>query len=323
MLCGSGLLNLILIAASAAKAGGAADEHFQEAYVAGKRTQSDKVLLLKLNGAIMPTQASGLSPGHDPVATMHAELDQATKDDHVKAILLEIDSPGGGITASDIIYHDIKAFRDKTHKPVVTLCMDLTASGGYYAASATDFIMAHQTSLVGSIGVIAEFPNVTDLIHKIGFDMIVVKSQRANGSESFKDIGSPFRAMKPGERKVFQDMITAMWNRFVDVVTEGRHKQLQREQVADLADGRIWVAPKALELKLIDGLGYESDAWKKAADLGQAGDAKLVTYRQAGGVLRELLGGEQRQTQLEERLDMTLERYAPDGPRFMYLWTGR
>lgn len=324
LLGGSVLLNLALaVGAGVATGRGAEGTSFNETLLAGSVSSSDKVLDIAVNGVIMEGKEDGPFSEMDPVRLVREVLRQARKDDHVKAVLLEINSPGGGINASDVIYHELAAYRKERNVPIVVVCKDLTASGGYYISQAADHIMAHQTSMVGSIGVIAEFLNVEGLMSKVGMRMNVIKSERANGTESFKDIGSPFRAMKPAERKFLQSMIRQMWNRFVDVVAIGRKGRLTREQIADLADGRIWTGQQALELKLVDSLGYRNDAWKKAAELGKAPNARLVQYGRREGLLRAILGAQGQSRHLESLLGASLDPYSAATPRIMYLWTGR
>ena len=160
------------------------------------------------------------------------------------------------------------------------------------------------------------------LMDRVGIQMNVIKSTRWDGSESFKDIGSPYRAMKPEERRFMQGEIRRMWERFVDVVATGRKGRLTRPEVARIADGRVWTGREALALKLIDSVGYREDAWHRAQELGKAPDARLVTWRAQGSLLGELIGARAPWTALETSLQETAAPVATSSPRLMYLWTG-
>lgn len=319
----SALANIVLAGLHMMGREGAPFDH-QEHFMAGNLDASDKVLHIPLAGTIMDMDTSGgLSPSPSIVSRIAAQLQQARKDEKVKAILLEVNSPGGGVTASDILYHEVDRFRQERKIPVVVLCRDVTASGGYYVAMAADHVMAHHTSVIGSIGVIAELANVEGLMQKVGVQMNVIKSQRADGSESFKDIGSPFRPMKPAERALMQTIIQRMWGRFVDVVAAGRKGKLSRDQVAALADGRVWTGQQALELKLIDSLGYRDDALKKAQELAGLSSAKLVSWHPRPTLVAELLSSRSDLTQVTALLEQAFDPGARTSPRLMYLWSLR
>ncbi|MBM3463097.1 MAG: signal peptide peptidase SppA [Armatimonadetes bacterium] len=319
MLGGSLLLNVVLAIGAAVAAGKQAEvRRFTERLVAGNPDADDKVLSISVSGMLIGGGEESPYAEPDPVTKVREMLRQARKDDKIKAILLEVDSPGGGITASDVIYHELATYRKEKNIPIVVLCEDLTASGGYYISMAADHIVAHETTMVGSIGVIAQFFNVSKMMGKVGLEVNVIKSMRFDKSESFKDIGSPYREMKPAERAFLQSMIDQMWNRFVNVVAEGRKGKLTRAEVAKLADGRIWTGREALRLKLVDSLGYRQDAWRKAADLGKAPQARLVAYSSRDNFLRALLSTQATGARLERAL---LDPMTSASPRLMYLWT--
>jgi protease-4 len=309
--------NVLLVTLNSWLDAGSDNAPFEEEHLAGDRQAADKILDIALTGAIADVGSKNV------VSSIIAQLDQARKDDHVKGLLIEMNTPGGGITASDILYHEVDRFRKDRKVPVVVLCKDLTASGGYYVSMAADHIMAHQTSLVGSIGVIAEFTNVQGLMEKVGVKVEIVKSQRADGSESFKDIGSPFRQMKPAERAMMQRMVEKMWNRFVDVVATGREGKLTRAQIAELADGRVWTGQEALDLHLVDSIGYREDAWKKATELAHDPGARLVSWHRPSGLFGALLGARGTAPDLNALLDRTIDPALSASPRLLYLWTAR
>ncbi|NPA30895.1 MAG: signal peptide peptidase SppA [Chloroflexi bacterium] len=202
------------------------------------------------------------------------------KDPNVKAIVLHVNSPGGSVVASDRIYHAL----DQVDKPLIVYMDELAASGGYYISMASDYIVANPNTMTGSIGVIAVFLNAEGLMEKIGLEAEVITAGEA------KDMGSIYRAMTPEERAYFEKMLRAVHENFMQVVAEGRDMDLAR--VRELADGRIYLAEDALELGLIDALGYEDDAVAKAAKMGHIeGEPRVMRYYPGYSPLAALLRG--------------------------------
>jgi protease-4 len=233
----------------------------------------DKVLMIDIEGTISAALDTALFSREKNVVSRVAErLDRAAADPSVKAIILRIDTPGGEVTASDIIYHEILRFKERTGRPVLGLMMSVAASGGYYIASACDLIMAHPSTLTGSIGVISVFPNVESLMAKVGVKVNIIKSGPA------KDSGSPFRDMTEEERKVFQGVIDEYYEGFLAVVARNRKDKVPAEKLRSIADGRVYTAPQALKLGLIDAVGYFDDAFGRARDLAGLKAARLVSY---------------------------------------------
>lgn len=260
--------------------------------------EDEKVLLLRIDGEISSHEDAGLLFGSDPAttATIRQQLDLARRDDAIKGVLLRIDSPGGGVTASDLIHHELTRFRQETGKPIVAWFGDTAASGGYYVAQAADLVVAAPTCVTGSIGVIATFPEVSGLGEKIGVDVETIKSGKN------KDLGSPFRPMQPEERQLLQDLIDRMYARFVDVVAAGRARVgLTREQLLPLADGRVYTAPEAEAAKLIDAQGYLEDALQRLAGLTGSADPQVVVYerRTFGGPAPTIYGTAARVAQVD------------------------
>lgn len=233
----------------------------------------DKILVIDVEGMISSLAGSGLfSREKSPVSRVYSRLDRALQDPRVKAVILRLDTPGGEVTASDIIYHEILRFKEKAKKPVIGLMMGVAASGGYYIASACDVIMAHPSSLTGSIGVISVFPNFQDLMGKVGIKVHVIKSGEA------KDSGGPFRDMTDEEKKTFQGIIDEYHAGFLDVISRNREDKISREKLTEIADGRVYTAQQALRLSLIDAIGYFDDAFERALSLAGIQNAKLVGY---------------------------------------------
>jgi len=233
----------------------------------------DKVLMVDVSGLISTTVEAGpLAREKDLVTQVYARLERAARDPLVRAVILRLDTPGGEVTASDIIYHEVLEFKKRTRLPVVGLMMATTASGGYYIAMACDHLLAHPSSLTGSIGVISIFPDVHELLGKVGVRVNIIKSR------DLKDAGGPFREMTEDERRVFQGIIDDYYGTFLDVVLKGRRGALTKDELRAAADGRVFTARQALELKLIDEVGYFEDAFRKAKSLASLREARLVSY---------------------------------------------
>jgi len=195
------------------------------------------------------------------------QIKKYRKDNRVKAIILRIDSPGGGTAASQEIYREVQ--RTVPKKKVIASMGNVAASGGYYVALPANKIVANPATLTGSIGVIMEVSNIKELMNKIGVSREAVKSG------PYKDIGSPLRKMKPEERRLLEGVIKNVHQQFVDVVVKGR--RLTREKVEKIADGRIFTGEQARDLGLVDELGSFEDAvelTKKMA--GLSGEVKLI-----------------------------------------------
>jgi protease IV len=234
-----------------------------------------KILLLDLDGAISfeeETDELELTRMPSKVAFFREALRKAEEDSDIAGVIVRINSPGGTVTASDTIYHEIMSFRQKTKIPVTAYIMELGTSGGYYVASASDRIIASPTAITGSIGVIAMRFNAEGLFSKIGV------SEETYKSGPKKDFWSPFRPSTAEEQKMLQDMIDKLYARFVGVVFANRQKFLTEQEVRTLADGRILTAGEALETRLIDQVAYLDeaiDSMKKTLSIEQA---KVITY---------------------------------------------
>jgi len=209
-------------------------------------------------------------------------INELEKDPRIKAVILRIDSPGGGVAASQEIYDAIKRLREKG-KPVVASMGAVAASGGYYIACAADKIVAEPGSVTGSIGVIIEMAGVEELLNKIGIRVEVIKSGK------HKDIGSPFRPMTDEERKLLKGVVMDIYDQFVEAVSESRH--LPIDSVKALADGRLFSGRQALKLGLVDTLGGEKVAVEIAKQMaGIKGEAKLLKLKRPFRLLDFLLG---------------------------------
>ncbi|MGC3975338.1 MAG: signal peptide peptidase SppA [Nitrospira sp.] len=220
----------------------------------------DRVALIRIEGVILDAQAT------------ISELKHYSENPLVKAIVLRIDSPGGGVVPSQEIHDAVKRVKNKSNKAVIASMGTVAASGGYYIAAATDRIIANPGSLTGSIGVIMEMANFEGLMKKVGVEGVVIKSGR------FKDVGSPLRKMSDEERKLLQSVMDDVHQQFIQAVADGR--SLEVADVEPLADGRIYTGRQAKEARLIDELGDLDDAIHIAADIaGMEGEPKVVEPR--------------------------------------------
>ena len=241
----------------------------QETKISGEGT--DKILLIDISGALTTSTPPGLFPEPSLPARLKEELTKAEEDDHIKAIVLRINTPGGTVTSADILYHELQEFKQKRKMPVIASIMDLGTSGGYYVAMASDYIFGHPSTITGSIGVIMLTLNAQGLMEKVGIQPTAIVS----GPK--KAMGSPFRSMNEEERAIFQDAIDRLYARFLAVVEQGR-PQLNKTKIRQLADGRIYTADIAKAEGLIDEIGYLDDAIDQAKKSAQLIDAQVVTY---------------------------------------------
>lgn len=229
----------------------------------------DRIALIRVEGVILDSQ------------TTIEDLKRFSENPSVKAIVIRIDSPGGGVVPSQEIYDAVKRVRNKNNKAVIASMGSVAASGGYYIAAATDRIVANPGTLTGSIGVIMETANVEGLLQKIGVEGVVVKSGK------YKDVGSPLRKMSADERGLLQAVMDDVHKQFIEAVAEGRSIEIRAAQA--LADGRIFTGRQAKEAKLVDELGDLEDAIELAAEVvGIEGEPKVVEPRRRFS-LREIL----------------------------------
>src|SRR3954454_5964092 len=270
-LCASVFANFALTVALFRRAAGGYAERepiprFREMTVERGRG-TEKIALIVMRGLIS-TSVPG-TVGESMVDDLRVALRQAREDSRVKAIVLEIDSPGGEVTASDEIYNAV--VKTRAVKPVVIYMDTLAASGGYYVSCGGKYLMANETTITGSIGVIIQTLNYEQLFNKIGLASVVFKSGK------FKDMLNGARPITPEERELVQNFIMNTYDKFLGIVAKERNlpADLLRNTVAD---GRILSGKEALQNKLIDGLGELDDAFAKAKQLGNAPDAKVVKY---------------------------------------------
>ena len=277
-----------------------------------------KILLMDLSGFLSDESTSTLlnltaPPARVPLLVrVREELKKAAADEKVKALVMRVNTPGGTVTASDVIYRELELFRREKPIPIIAVMMDVAASGGYYVSLAADTIVAHPTTVTGSIGVIMLTFNAEGLMQKLGVAANAVKSAER------KDMGSPFRAMTPEERAIFQSVIDDLYRQFVAKVVDRR--KLPEATARTLADGRVYTAEQALANKLIDRIGYMPDAIDMARKAAGVDKAKVVVYHRPRQY-RATYYAEAQQIEGGGLLTSgALGALTGPGPKFLYLW---
>ncbi len=272
-LIASVIVNFVLAATAFRRMSGASREElpmprFREVVMQrATRGSDDKVAHIVLRGLI--SSSIGGNVGDSMVDDMRLALQQAREDENVRAVVLEVDSPGGEVTASDVIYNAVVKTRAK--KPVVVYMDSLAASGGYYISCGGKYLMANETTITGSIGVIIQTLNYEQLFNKVGLASVVFKSGK------FKDMLNGARPITPEERDYIQSFVMKTYDKFLGIVA--RERNLSADGLRNgIADGRILSGKDALGYKLIDGLGQIEDAFAKAKELGGTPDAAVVKY---------------------------------------------
>lgn len=233
-----------------------------------------KIVLIEIDGLISETSQPGPFgfPGREStVARVRSQLKKAARDSDVAAVVLRINSPGGTATASEIVYREIQAFKEAKRVPVIAALMGTATSGAYYAAMASDSVVAHPTTVTGSIGVIFAGVNLAGLMDKLGIEDQTIVSGR------HKDAGSPLRRMSPEERAHIQSVLDDLHHRFRDVVASGR-PDLDAARIAELADGRIFSAKQAHSHGLVDGIADLAGAVEEARRRADLEEARVVSY---------------------------------------------
>lgn len=237
-----------------------------------ERLGGSKVALITVDGVILDSKE------------VIDQLEKYRTNPSVKAIVLRINSPGGGVAPSQEIHEEILKTRQTDKKPIVASMGSVAASGGYYIASATDLIVANPGTITGSIGVVLQVPNISGLMQKIGVKSVVVKSGL------HKDLASPTREMTDAERQILQGMLDDVHGQFIDAVATGR--RIDRKKVETMADGRIFSGREAQSLGLVDQLGNLQDAIERAGALaGIRGKPTVIQDRKRGLFLMDLLRG--------------------------------
>jgi protease-4 len=294
-LCASLFVNFVLMIAAFQRVSGIREAEpiprFREILLQrGGRATTDKIAVIVMRGLISSSIPGNVSDSM--VDDLRAALQQARDDSRVKAIVLEVDSPGGEVTASDEIYNAV--VKTRARKPVVVYMESLAASGGYYVSCGGRYLMANETTITGSIGVIIQTLNYEQLFNKVGLASVVFKSGK------FKDMLNGARPITPEERELVQNFIMNTYEKFLAIVAKERNQPADRLRDT-IADGRILSGKEALHNKLIDGLGELDDAFAKAKELANAPDAKVVRYGPPFSLFRflRIFGGSESKIELQ------------------------
>jgi protease-4 len=278
---------------------------------------ADKIVVVDVAGMLLNAHTPKLiGEGEHSVARLLEELDKARHDPGVKAVILRINSPGGTVTASELMHQEITRFREKSGKPVYAVMMDVAASGAYYLSCACERIYAQESTVTGSIGVIMQMFNLTETLDKLGIHAEAITS----GPN--KAAGSPFEPMTAEQRAIFQTMVDSFYDTFVEVVAAGR-PELDQARVREIADGRVYTAQQALDLKLIDRIGSMSDAIADAKARTGIDKILLVRYHRPTGYVANYHAATP-----SEAIEVNLLKLDTPSlmqlttPQFLYLWTG-
>jgi protease-4 len=289
----------------------------EEATVEGRGDA--KILLMDVSGFLSdeagaPSLTIGSPPPRVPLLVrIREELKKAKEDKDVRAVVVRVNSPGGTVTASDILFREIELFKRERKIPVVAVMLDVAASGGYYVSLAADRIVAHPTTVTGSIGVIMVTVDAQGLLSKIGVATATIKSGE------YKDMGSPFRALTPAERGIFQGVIDHLQAQFVAKLMDQR--RIAPDTARALADGRVYTAEQALANRLVDQIGYMPDALALARKEAGLEEAKVVVYHRPRAYRATYYAGAETSASPLEASLSQLAALAAAGPRFLYLWS--
>lgn len=287
----------------------------QERVVSGEG--KSKIVIIEVAGLISNADERGpLGFGARPgtTAMVREQLDRAAEDEQVKAVLLRINSPGGTVTASDMIYRDVMDFKARRSIPVLAQMLDLATSGGYYVALASDEIVASPTTVTGSVGVILSGVNLSGLMDKIGVTNQTLKTG------VHKDSGSPLRPMTAADEALLQGVLADLQSRFVATVRE-RRPQLSASAMTTISDGRIVSAPQALALGLVDRIGYLDDTIRHLESRPDIGPARVVLYRRPQELAENIYSQAPLRAPQMNLINIDLQHLGFGTPQFLYLWS--
>ena len=309
-----GLLGLaaaaVILVLALGASGPSAPAVYEEEYVSGEGP--DKIAVVPVEGTIASADSSvgGVQPTVTPDGLADA-LRQAADDSRVVAVVLEVNSPGGGVTESDEMHQSILDFKNNTEMPVVVSMEATAASGGYYISTAADHIVANETTLTGSLGVIFQVTNFSEAADKYGISQVVIKSAK------YKDIGNQFRKVKPEEREILQSLIDNSYAEFVDVISAGR--DIPKDRVREIADGRVYSGSQARELGLVDSFGGLDEASAIAAEEAGATETTVVRYVETPTFSETLLARlAPREPEVEQVMDAAGLNLEPK-PYYLYM----
>jgi len=277
---------------------------------------SDKIAIIDIDGQLANRRRGGwLRSGENPVSLFIEKLDKAATDRSVKAVVLRLNSPGGTVAASDIMYHHLMEFRRQTGKPVIACVLGVGCSGAYYIACGCDGIIAQPSSVVGNIGTVFQTFSVAGTMEKIGVKAVAIKSGE------LKDLASPLHDLKEKERKVLEGIIKHHSEQFFEVVQNGR-KNIDEKKMAELSDGRVFTAGQALQQGLIDKVGYLDDGIEWAKEMAGVKKSQVVIYHRPSSYKPNAYGVAAADA---DGISPLVNLDLPDwldagGAQFLYLW---
>jgi protease-4 len=275
----------------------------------------DKIAVIDVDGLLMNKRRRGfMREGDNPVSLFVEKLDKAASDRRVKAVVLRLNSPGGTVAASDVMYHSLREFKRKTGKPVVSCILGVGCSGAYYIACGSDGIIAQPGGVTGSIGTIIKTFSFAGTMEKIGVKAVAIKSGE------LKDLGSPLHDLREEEQKVLEGIINQFYEQFLTVVLKGR-KEIEEQKLRSLADGRVFTAKEALQENLIDRIGYPEDGIEWAKEIAGVEKARVVIYHRPLGYKANVYGSSMSAEGVGALVNVELPDWlTSDGAQFLYLW---
>lgn len=281
---------------------------------------TDKIAMIDLSGLISNAKSKSLlSEGHNKVSDLRETLNAIERDPSVKAVVLRINSPGGTITATEMMYRDLLEFKKRTHKPVVTVMLDVCASGGFYVSCASDYRIAYPSTITGSIGVIIQTVNFSGTMSKLGI------SAKAFTSGPNKDMLSPLRPLSESDSALAQNMVNEFYGQFLHVVKTA-HPNVKEADWPMLTDGRVVTGKDAVKYGLVDQTGDIDAALAKAKEMAGIKKAQIIQYTRhdehKGSVYA---AGEPVSPQVNlMNFNIDLSELTPAlHPQFLYLWAGQ
>lgn len=277
--------------------------------------QSPRLAVVEVDGLLLNQNLTGLySAGENPVAAFREKLDAAARDPRVRSVVLRVNSPGGGVAATDLMAEELRRFRLRSGKPVVACLLDLATGGAYYLAAGADRIIALPTGVTGGIGAVVNHANLEDAMAQLNVRVETIKAG------DLVDMGSVTAPLPEDARRLFQEMADGFRDRFTARVRSCRPAMTDADR-ATIEDGRIVAAPRALALHLVDALGYPDDALTEAERLAGLTGAEVVLFQRAGYPVHSLYATVPNVPMQSELIPFSypgLERSKL--PTFLYLW---
>ncbi|MFM7150005.1 MAG: signal peptide peptidase SppA [Gemmataceae bacterium] len=282
--------------------------------VRGKKCEGPRIAVVDVDGLLLNQEFTGpMSMGENPLALFREKLDAIAADSMVRAVVLRINSPGGSVTASDILRHDLLEFKQRTQLPVIACLLDVAAGGGYYLATAADVIVAHPTTVTGGIGVILNLYNLREWLSQLNITPQEIKSGK------FIDIGTSLRNLPDDAKNILEKMAKEYHNRFQDIVVASR-PQLDKKKET-IFDGRVFTATEAKTLGLIDRVGYLDDAVQLGREMGRCAEAAPALYRRPNDPARSLYAITPNTPLQSTALPLSIPGVDRSKmPTFLYLW---